>query len=82
LGRGILEDGKIDTWTVDMQGTNMVIMEEYPKDTPTKSRTPLSPPLTPLARSSPAIPAKQEAIALMGFLAISFIHSFILPFIQ
>jgi len=49
---------------------------ELPKDTPTKSRTPPSPPLAPQARSSPAIPAKQEAIALMGFLAISFIHSF------
>jgi hypothetical protein len=34
MGRRILEDGKIGTWTVDMKGTNTVIMEEHPKDTP------------------------------------------------
>jgi hypothetical protein len=67
---------------VDTGGTNPVIVEEQPKETPTRSVTSLSPALAPLVRSSATIPAKQEAIALMGFLANSFVHSSIYPLIH
>jgi hypothetical protein len=42
MGRRILEDEETGTRTVDMQGMNLVIMEEHPKDTATYSRTTLS----------------------------------------
>jgi hypothetical protein len=46
----------------------------------TRNGIPASPGLTPLARSSRAIPAKQGAVALTEFMAKSFNHSFIHSF--
>jgi hypothetical protein len=40
-----------DWWAVDTRGTNLVIVEEYPKETSKRSGTSTCPGLAPLARS-------------------------------
>ena len=57
---------------------NPVVVKEHTKETPTTRGISSSPGLRTLARSSRALPAEQEAVALTGLLANSFIHSFFL----
>jgi hypothetical protein len=54
------------------RGMNPIAMEKHPKQTPTGIGTSSSPGLASLASSSSALPAKQEAFDLTGFLANSF----------
>ena len=61
-----------DWWTEHTWGTNWVIVKKHPKEIPTGIGTSISPGLAPLVRSSRALPAKQEAIALTKFLGNSF----------
>ena len=61
-----------DCWTADIRRMNWVFVEEHPMDT--RSGTSVYSGLASLSKSSRAIPAKQETVALQAFLVYLFVY--------
>jgi hypothetical protein len=63
-------------WLLETRGANPVVVKEKLQETQTTRGISSFPELAALARSSRALPAEQEAVALTGLL----VHSFFLSF--